>query len=180
MVVYKIYIGLWAFELPNYTLGDLYAAQLLETMSEQLGDIDEIIESGDWSSLIRLVEAKIHQQGSKWSPSDLILHATGKNPTPQPFIDYIESKYSQLYNLVDYSSIFCFLPTRLSSLAVSSLIASIKSLVLSALLSVPKEILVMLSLHLQASSVLAKMSSHTSVCFNTTPKGSNNKPQNRL
>ena len=84
---------------PTYTLGNLYAAQLLETMSEQLGDIDEIIESGDWSSLLDWLRPKIHQQGSKWSPSDLILHATGKNPTPQPFIEYIESKYSQLYNL---------------------------------------------------------------------------------
>ena len=30
---------------PTYKLGNLYAAQLLKTMSKQLGDIDTLIES---------------------------------------------------------------------------------------------------------------------------------------
>jgi Zn-dependent M32 family carboxypeptidase len=33
------------------------------------------------------------------TPSELIEQATGVPPTPQPFIDYVESKYSKLYNL---------------------------------------------------------------------------------
>ena len=84
---------------PTYTLGNLYAAQLLEAMSQEIGDVDAIIETGDWSPMLDWLRPKIHLQGSKLTPSDLIEQATGVPPTPQPFIDYVESKYSKLYNL---------------------------------------------------------------------------------
>ena len=84
---------------PTYTLGNLYAAQLLEAMSQEIGDVDQIIETGDWSPMLDWLRPKIHRQGSKLTPSELIEQATGVPPTPQPFIEYVESKYSKLYNL---------------------------------------------------------------------------------
>jgi len=84
---------------PTYTLGNLYAAQLLQTMSEELGDIDEIIKSGDWSSMLDWLREKIHQKGSVMTPAELIESATGSPPSPEPFLAYVESKYSKLYNL---------------------------------------------------------------------------------
>ena len=83
----------------SYTLGNLYAAQLLQTMSEELGDIDEIIKSGDWSSMLDWLRDKIHQKGSVMTPAELIESATGSPPSPEPFLAYVESKYSKLYNL---------------------------------------------------------------------------------
>lgn len=84
---------------PTYTLGNLYAAQLLDAMGEELGDIDTIVESGEWQPMLDWLRANIHQQGSKLSPSELIQSATGKPPTPTPFINYVERKYGELYNL---------------------------------------------------------------------------------
>ena len=84
---------------PTYTLGNLYASQLLQAMSNDLGDIDTIIESGDWSSLLDWLRPRIHQEGSKWTPSELIENATGMPPSPEPFLNYVEEKYSNLYNL---------------------------------------------------------------------------------
>ena len=84
---------------PTYTLGNLYASQLLQAMSEDLGDIDTIIESGDWSSLLDWLRPRIHHEGSKWTPSELIENATGMPPSPEPFLNYVEEKYSKLYNL---------------------------------------------------------------------------------
>ena len=84
---------------PTYTLGNLYAAQLLEAMEDELGDIDNIIESGKWQPMLDWLRSKIHLQGSKWTPSELIENATGAPPTPQPFISYVEKKYGELYNL---------------------------------------------------------------------------------
>jgi len=84
---------------PTYTLGNLYAAQLLDAMEQELGDVDAIIESGQWQPMLDWLRGKIHLQGSKWTPSDLIEHATGAPPTPQPFINYVENKYGKLYNL---------------------------------------------------------------------------------
>jgi carboxypeptidase Taq len=84
---------------PTYTLGNLYAAQILAAMGDELGDIDKIVESGNWQPMLEWLRSKIHLQGSKWTPSELIEHATGAPPTPQPFIDYVEKKYGELYNL---------------------------------------------------------------------------------
>ncbi len=84
---------------PTYTLGNLYAAQLLQTMSEELGDIDEIIKSGDWSGMLIWLREKIHAKGSVMTPSELIESATGSPPSPEPFLNYVEAKYSKLYNL---------------------------------------------------------------------------------
>ena len=84
---------------PTYTLGNLYAAQLLDAMGEELGDVDDIVESGNWQPMLDWLRAKIHQEGSKFTPSELIHNATGKPPTPQPFINYVEKKYGELYNL---------------------------------------------------------------------------------
>jgi carboxypeptidase Taq len=84
---------------PTYTLGNLYAAQLLDAMGEELGDIDGIVESGEWQPMLDWLRANIHQQGSKFTPSELIQKATGEPPTPNPFINYVEKKYGELYNL---------------------------------------------------------------------------------
>lgn len=84
---------------PTYTLGNLYAAQLLEKMAEDLGDIDDLIASGDWSSMLAWLRPRIHAPGSVMTPSQLINAATGKDPTPEPFLNYVEKKYSDLYGL---------------------------------------------------------------------------------
>ena len=84
---------------PTYTLGNLYAAQLLEAMRNDLGDIDAIISSGDWSPMLDWLRPRIHERGSQVTPSQLIEDATGKAPTPAPFLDYLEQKYRALYQL---------------------------------------------------------------------------------
>lgn len=84
---------------PTYTLGNLYAAQLLKTMSEQLGDIDVLIESADWSQIQSWLRENIHQKGSLSPAAELIEEITGSPPSPDPFLNYIENKYRRLYLL---------------------------------------------------------------------------------
>lgn len=84
---------------PTYTLGNLYAAQLLDAMQKELGDVDEIISSGDWSSMLTWLRNNIHSKGSVMEPSQLIESATGSPPSPEPFLNYVEEKYSKLYKL---------------------------------------------------------------------------------
>ncbi len=84
---------------PTYTLGNLYAAQLLEAMKQELGDIEDIISSGNWSSMLEWLRENIHSKGSVMEPSALIQSATGSPPSPEPFLNYVEGKYSKLYGL---------------------------------------------------------------------------------
>ena len=84
---------------PTYTLGNLYAAQLLQKMAEDLGEVDQIIGSGDWSNMLDWLRERIHAKGSLMTPAELIKSATGDAPNPEPFLDYVEKKYSKLYRL---------------------------------------------------------------------------------
>ncbi len=84
---------------PTYTLGNLYASQLLEAMTEKIGDVTTIVESGDWSPILEWLQENIHENGSLFTPSELIERATGRPPTAEPFLQYLEEKYSQLYGL---------------------------------------------------------------------------------
>jgi carboxypeptidase Taq len=84
---------------PTYTLGNLYAAQLSAKMVDDLGDLDEIIRSGDWSPILAWLREKIYSHGMLYDPSELIERATGQPPSPEPFLDYVEKKYSRIYEL---------------------------------------------------------------------------------
>ena len=84
---------------PTYTLGNLYAAQLLEAMSKDLGDINQLIERGNWDTILDWLREKVHSKGSVMTPAELIKSATGYAPSPEPFLAYVEDKYSKLYNL---------------------------------------------------------------------------------
>ena len=84
---------------PTYTLGNLYAAQLLEAMSGDLGDMDALVRGGDWTAALTWLKSRIHERGSLLLPPALIEEATGSPPTAAAFLRYIEGKYSRLYGL---------------------------------------------------------------------------------
>ena len=84
---------------PTYTLGNLYAAQLLQAMSKDLGNIDSLIEGGDWIPMLDWLRTNIHEKGSVMTPAELIQQATGSPPAPDAFLEYVEGKYGSLYGI---------------------------------------------------------------------------------
>ena len=49
--------------------------------------------------MLEWLREKVHIKGSVMSPAELIESATGSKPSPEPFLSYVEEKYSKLYNL---------------------------------------------------------------------------------
>ena len=84
---------------PTYTLGNLYAAQLFAKAKEDLGDLEDQFEKGEFAPLLGWLKQKIHEPGSTYKSRDLIKHATGEELNPSYFIDYLEKKYSAIYQL---------------------------------------------------------------------------------
>lgn len=83
---------------PTYTLGNLYAAQLIEKVCDDFGmTIDEIVERRKTDELLEWLRNEVHEKGMLMSPSELIENATGKSPSPEPFLDYVERKYGAIY-----------------------------------------------------------------------------------
>ena len=84
---------------PTYTLGNLYAAQLLETARNELSNLEDQVRQGEFSHLLDWMRKHIHAKGSILKPEDLILEVTGKLPSPEPFVSYLRSKLETLYGI---------------------------------------------------------------------------------
>lgn len=84
---------------PTYTLGNLYAAQLMEKAREDLGDIDQDFRDGQFLRLKDWLNKHVHQPGLQWRANELCERITGKLLSPKPLMDYLKGKYQPLYNL---------------------------------------------------------------------------------
>ena len=84
---------------PTYTMGNLYSAQLRAKMKSDLGDFAGLIEAGDFAPILKWLRENIHQHGKRYRAADLIERATGEKPTAQPFMNYLQEKYGELYDL---------------------------------------------------------------------------------
>ena len=91
-------IGAFGY-FPTYTLGNLNAGCLFEKMKKDIPNMDESFEKGDVSSATTWLTENIHQHGSVYEPADLIKKATGKNFTPEPFLNYLDEKFSDMYEV---------------------------------------------------------------------------------
>ena len=89
---------------PTYTLGNLLACQLWETAVAAHPSIPDGIRSGDCSELLGWLHEHIHRYGRQYLPADLVVKATGKPLTAAPFLHYLETKYSELYNLKSHKN----------------------------------------------------------------------------
>ncbi|MFW6209773.1 MAG: carboxypeptidase M32, partial [Spirochaetota bacterium] len=81
---------------PTYALGNLYGAQFLNRMQQDIPDLDTRIESGDLMSIRRWQQENIHRYGSVYTAPELIRRVSGEPLNPRFFIDYLERKFSRL------------------------------------------------------------------------------------
>ncbi len=84
---------------PPYALGNLYAAQLMQQIERDIPELWQQVEQGAFANLREWLRANVHQHGRRMLAPDLIEHVTGQAPTSQPFLDYLERKYAELYRL---------------------------------------------------------------------------------
>ncbi len=90
--------GLFGY-FPTYTLGNLYAAQLFAKANETLVNLEETLTQGDSKRLLAWLREKIHRQGSRFLPNDLIEAATGALPHSGPLVQSLRQKYGELYDI---------------------------------------------------------------------------------
>ena len=97
-VLQDVHWSLGAFGyFPTYTLGNLNAGCLFETMQNELPNLENDLENGEIGPAKNWLTEKIHQYGSMYEPKDLIKKATGKEFSVEPLIGYLEKKFTDLY-----------------------------------------------------------------------------------
>lgn len=84
---------------PTYALGNLYAAQFFEAAVNQKPEIGEAFADGRVEGLVNWLVENIHQHGSKYTPHELVVRATGRPLSHEAFTQYIWNKFSDLYDL---------------------------------------------------------------------------------
>jgi carboxypeptidase Taq len=84
---------------PSYTFGNLYSAQIYNTLRKAYPDFDERLAGGDVSFVLNWLRENLYAYGTIYQPEELIQRVTGEAPNPQYLVDYLTNKFSQIYNL---------------------------------------------------------------------------------
>ena len=82
---------------PSYALGNLYGGMMLEKIEGDLPEWREKIAAGSVSEVVGWLVGNVHKHGRLYDPADLIRMITGKDITIEPFLKYLDDKYSGLY-----------------------------------------------------------------------------------
>jgi carboxypeptidase Taq len=83
---------------PSYALGNLYGAQFFYKMLQDIPDLYDNIKQGELEVIHSWLKDNMHKYGSIYKPSDLIKKVTGEELSAKYFIDYLNKKYSDIYN----------------------------------------------------------------------------------
>ena len=83
----------------NYTIGNVMAAQLIETMDSQNPEIRKDINDANYSSLLEWLRNNIHQHGRRYTRNELLEKSTGSTLNAKPYIAYLKNKASQVYGV---------------------------------------------------------------------------------
>jgi carboxypeptidase Taq len=78
---------------PTYTLGNLYAAQVMETIRAQNPNLDDEIRRGNTKPILEFLRTKIHHVGRRKLASNIIEEATGQQLSSAAFLRQIKTKY---------------------------------------------------------------------------------------
>jgi len=82
---------------PTYSLGNLYAAQLMEAARRAIPDLDKRIGKGDMHTLLAWLRTNIHAKDRLLTADELIREVTGESLSVEPFRRYITAKVDALY-----------------------------------------------------------------------------------
>ncbi|MBB6450803.1 carboxypeptidase Taq [Geomicrobium halophilum] len=87
---------------PSYALGYIYAAQLKEVLVKDVPMYDEKLLHGDFTPIKAWLTKNVHQHGKLKTPAEIIQETTGGSIDAEPLLNYLETKYSDLYQLKNH------------------------------------------------------------------------------
>lgn len=91
-------VGLFGY-FPTYSLGNIYAAQLNEVLRKKEPKLDEQIANGKTDSALNWLRENVHKKGSLFAPDILIENTVNAKVTAEPLLNYLEEKYTDLFDL---------------------------------------------------------------------------------
>ncbi|MCI3920413.1 carboxypeptidase M32 [Paenibacillus sp. TRM 82003] len=84
---------------PSYSLGNMYAAQMMDAMKRALPSFDADVAAGSFEPIKGWLTDKIYSHGRVLTPSEVIRNVAGAELDPSYLVSYLETKYKEIYKL---------------------------------------------------------------------------------
>lgn len=78
---------------PTYSLGNLNAAHLFAAAQRQEPGVQAGLARGDYAPLLGWLRDRIHQQGRRYLPSELVARAAGAPVSSEPMLAHLRARY---------------------------------------------------------------------------------------
>jgi carboxypeptidase Taq len=85
---------------PTYTLGNMYAAHLFLPFEQQHPDWQKRVATGELGFIKDWLAENVYQHGRCFTSKELLKRASGKPFSAVAYIDYLNKKYSDIYQLL--------------------------------------------------------------------------------
>ena len=77
---------------PTYSLGNVISVQIWERAKQELGDLDESFERGEFDALREWLREHLYVLGRKFTPQETIERVTGSRIDAKPYLRYLREK----------------------------------------------------------------------------------------
>ncbi|XEC92611.1 carboxypeptidase M32 [Paenibacillus tarimensis] len=84
---------------PSYSLGNMYAAQISDTLERELPQLWPMVGRGELLPIKEWLTDRIYKYGKLLTPSEIIERVTGKPLDPSYLVAYLENKYRDIYRI---------------------------------------------------------------------------------
>jgi carboxypeptidase Taq len=91
---YGIHVG-GVFQ--GYTLGNVLAAQFYDSALQARPEIAAEVEAGEFGALRTWLTENIYRHGRKFTTAELVQRVTGGPLRTEPYVNYLRTKYGELY-----------------------------------------------------------------------------------
>ncbi len=81
---------------PTYTLGNLYAAQLMETAGRDIPGLDTALTAANYAPLLEWLRQRVHRHGMRFTGGELMRRITGSEPQEAAHLAYLQRKVRSL------------------------------------------------------------------------------------
>jgi len=91
----------WTFGFgyfPTYAIGNFYNAMYYNRLKEEI-DLPGALKAGDFKRINDWMAENVFAKADRLSPREWIRAITGRELTPDDFLDYLEEKYGEIYGI---------------------------------------------------------------------------------
>ena len=78
---------------PTYLLGTVMSVQIWQSVLEDVPDLPDQIERGEFAALRDWLGEHVHRLGKKHTPQETLRRATGSTIDAKPYLAYLQAKY---------------------------------------------------------------------------------------